>query len=291
MNLCWQTTATGRAAQPSALQAVVDELGGAPTVAALQEVSGGSLARFEAAGWNVLASTRAPRGRLGVAVVGRDVDAASEPHQQDAAWFTNSDVYPELAEWFVERSVAVDVAVNGSTFRYGSFHATPGSSKGPGKKGVGGRRKPWFHRRVAEWINTWPRPYAFAIDANSPKAETYDSVRYFLARGDRCEAGEDDLLGVRHLGNPPLHAADDLLRTWLSAQEPRLGDGPLAISHYTRGGKAKRFDHIWATREFVPTAVRYVPIAFPAEKHAPSDHAIVATSVELLAVDGADSPR
>lgn len=288
-NLCWTTTGKGRLAQPPAVSAAVDELGGGPAVAALQEVSHAGLTGFKEAGWEVLASTRPVTGRLGVAIVGRGVEAASEPLTLDRSWFEVEEVYPELAQWFAERSVAVDLAIGGTTVRFGSFHATPGSSRGPKRMGVGGARKPWYHRRVADWVATWPRPYAFAIDANSPHSETADGVRYFLARGDRCEAGEDDLLGVRAHGNPPRHDADDLLRTWMSSAHGRNGspgmnvdpDGPLWVSHYTRGGKPKRFDHIWATPELEPRVVKYWPLSRQRERHSPSDHALVGARVAL----------
>lgn len=290
-NLCWTTSKDGRQGQAEAVSRAAAELGEGPILLALQEVKPASLERFKNAGWDVLASTRAPKGRLGVAILSRGVGQSGEALQLDREWFEAGEIYPELADWFVERSVAVDVMLGSMSLRFGSFHATPGSSNGPSGRGVGGARKPWFHRRIADWVATWPTPYAFAIDANSPHSETIDSVRYFVARGERCEAGEDDLLGIRELGNAPRHDADDLLRTWLASAHgaARMAamapdtPGPLWISHYTRGGKAKRFDHLWATAELEPRIVRYWPIRNPLEKGSISDHALVGARVVIAA--------
>jgi hypothetical protein len=290
LNLGWQTSRAGRDRQCAAVDQGLEELGGGPAVLALQETKPASVKRFETDGWDVLAHNHAPRGRLGVAILGRDVEADGEPLRQDADYFTVGEVYPDLAAWFAERAVAVAVQLNGVRFTYGSFHATPGSSDGPRKQGVGGARKPWFHRRVAEWVATWPRPYGFAIDANSPDEESLDAAKFFIRAGTRCEAGEDDLLAVRGADpGRPLHDAEDLLRVWLRtdsgadrlAEIAAKGEGPLWISHYTRGGKPKRFDHIWATNEVDPKVVRYWSPTLPAAPDAISDHAVVAVNAVI----------
>src|SRR4051812_28461749 len=73
LNLGWTTSRTGRALQCERLQRAMDELGDCQAVLALQETRPGDIRRFEAAGWTVLADTPRPRGRLGVAVLGRGV--------------------------------------------------------------------------------------------------------------------------------------------------------------------------------------------------------------------------
>lgn len=290
LNLDWTASAAARSRQCGAVNEACRELGGEPALLALQETKPASVRRFVDGGWEVLAATKArPKGKLGVAVLGRGgVVAASEPIHLDPEWFLHGAVYPELAAWFAERAVAVDVRVGDQVLRFASLHATPGSSRGPGKRGVGGSRKPWFHRRIADWMATWARPYAFAIDANSPDTESLDSVKFFAE--SRCEAGEGDLLALRTAeGGGPRHAADDLLRVWLRSERgaeqlrkvTEQQVGPLWISHYTRGGKPKRFDHIWATSEIEPVDVRYWSPQLPALDEAVSDHAIVGVRARL----------
>lgn len=293
LNVGWTTKSAGRRRQVQEIEAALEALGGGPALLALQEVYKADVERFEAAGWVRLVGTERPKppGQLGVAVMATaDVVADDRPIRIEPGRFMRGEMYEALAEWYSARAVAVDVVVGSSPLRFGSFHATPGSSAGPKQGGVGGKRKPWFHRVVAEWIrDEWPEPWAFAIDANSPHSETLEDVRYFVQRGAKCDAGEDDLLGIASLGYQPLHQGSDLLRTWLDspkgvgrrAEITEQAEGPLWISHFTRGGKAKRFDHLWASPGVVPEEVTYSPISWPPTSDAISDHSLVAARLRL----------
>lgn len=231
--------------------------------------------------------------RIGVAVMGHTPIQPLEQHQLAAAEFVNDDVYPELGRWFNERHLALDVDDgDGHRLRVGVFHATPGTSDGPGtsagRLGVG-KRKPWFHTRLAEWIATWEAPYLFGIDANTPSHDALDLVqsRFHIPVSADGGPGEDRLLG------PPgtvLHDATDLWREWLASPAGALDlaaltDGePLARSYMTKNGSWFRYDQIWASEQVRPIEMSY--------DHDPSvsDHALVTATIELTSQLRAAAP-
>jgi hypothetical protein len=189
-------------------------------------------------------------------------------------------VYPELARWYHERHLAVDLGIgDGTEIRVGAFHATPATSRGPGQLGVRGR-KPWFHSRIADWVAAWRSPYLFGIDANTPKRDVlaWAETEFFWPSGRAGTPGETFLVG------PPgtvRHRARDLWREWLMspagasdlAQVPP--EGPLARSHRLRGGRWYRYDQVWATEDFEVIEMRYD------YDLACSDHALVTATLSV----------
>jgi hypothetical protein len=189
-------------------------------------------------------------------------------------------IYPDLARWYRERHLAVDLGLaDGSEIRVGAFHATPATSLGPGRMGVGGR-KPWFHTRIADWVATWRRPYLFGIDANTPKVDAlfWAETEFFWPSGRAGTPGETFLVG------PPgtvRHQAHDLWREWLIstaavgvlAQIPP--EGPLARSHRLVGGRWCRYDQVWATDDF-----RVLDMGYAYDMSC-SDHALVTASLSI----------
>jgi hypothetical protein len=189
-------------------------------------------------------------------------------------------IYPELARWYHERHLAVDIGLDGGAeIRVGAFHATPATSLGPGHLGVGGR-KPWFHTRIADWVATWRSPYLFGIDANTPRVDAlaWAETEFFWPSGRAGTPGEAFLVG------PPdtvRHRAGDLWREWL-INPAAVSDlalvppgGPLARSHRLPGGRWCRYDQMWATDDFQVVGMRYdYDISC-------SDHALVAATVSI----------
>jgi hypothetical protein len=222
---------------------------------------------------------------LGVAILGRGGIARLGRQQLAPSEFANAVVYPELARWFHERHLAVDVRLpDGQSLRVLGAHATPGTSAGPGtpagRVGVG-QRKPWFHTRLAHWMAGWSTPFVFAIDANTPRRETLapDETEFHIPSASDAAGmrGEDVLLGAAH--QRP-HGARDLWRAWLDAPGGTMdrasvpADGPLARSHLT-GGSWYRYDHLWATHDVQPTAMSY---RFDEDL---SDHALIEATLSL----------
>jgi len=195
-------------------------------------------------------------------------------------------IYPELARWYRERHLAVDLSLaDGIEIRVGAFHATPATSLGPARMGVGGR-KPWFHTRIADWVATWRSPYLFGIDANTPKVDAlaWAQTEFFWPSGRAGTPGEAFLVG------PPgtvRHRAHDLWREWLMshaavgilAQIPP--EGPLARSHRLVGGRWCRYGQVWATDDF-----HVLEMGYDYDLSC-SDHALVTASVKL----GTDDAR
>ena len=226
--------------------------------------------------------------RLGVAILGQASVEPRATHQLEAQDF-NQAVYPELARWFHERHLALDLSITDKVLRVGVFHATPGTSKGPGGLGLGvGYRKPWFHARLAEWVAEWPAPFLFGIDANTPRVDALhlSETQFHMPSSALGEPphGEDLLLGQPGVA---LHEAHDLWRTWLASPEG-VHDlaaippgGPLARSYTTDKDSSHanrtwyRYDQVWASAGIQPTnmAYDYDPIV--------SDHALVTATIEL----------
>ena len=222
---------------------------------------------------------------LGIAILGRNGVERLDRHQLARSAFENEEVYPELARWFRERHLGLDLRLpGGAALRVLGAHATPGSSEGPGtptgRLGVG-PRKAWFHTRVARWIADWTGPYVLALDANTPRRETLDpaATEFHIpfSLDGTGQRGEDVLLG-----EPPLrpHRARDPWRAWLDSAPGRSlrdgipAEGPLAQSHHT-GGRWYRYDHLWATPELVPEAMAY------RHDEAVSDHARIEARLAL----------
>jgi len=170
-------------------------------VLCLLEVDPADIERFAAAAgfswWRCSLGADGAGRRLAVAVVGssgvtpRGVDQLSvEDFLED---HDGVPMYPELARWYHERHLAVDLDIgDGTGIRVGAFHATPATSRGPGRLGVRGR-KPWFHTRIADCVATWRSPYLFGIDANTPKRDAlaWAETEFFWPSGRAGTPGED----------------------------------------------------------------------------------------------------
>jgi hypothetical protein len=273
LNLCWTTSGEGRRHQRAAIEAEGFDL------LLVQEARRSDLrALSDLFDWSVHSlGPGAHSGVLGVAILGRRPWKPLAAHQLAADQFGRASVeYPELGRWFHERHLAVDVEGDGRRLRLLSAHATPGTSQGPGpdKRGVG-TLKPWFHSTLAHWIAGWEEPYLFAIDANTPAAETLESSRFHLPLGPGQDAGEDQLLGD---SAARVHTARDLWRDWLAMPEGARdlaavgADGPLAQSHRI-GDAWYRYDHMWASPTVKLQEMRYRYDATV------SDRALVAATV------------
>lgn len=277
LNLCWQASDEMRARQREALRA------GQFDVVLLQEARKADLGALRP-DFDWCCHSLGPQLHqkvLGVAILGRNGTKAVNQLQLAASDFANAEVYDDLARWFHERHLAVDVQTSdGRVVRMLTAHATPGTSKGPGspKRGVG-KRKPWFHTRLASWIAEWSAPVVFAIDANTPASDTLDwaTTRFHIPADAEGRPGEDLLLGEP---GRKLHHARDLWRAWLDSPEgaadralvPALG--PLARSHLT-GGNWYRYDHLYATEDVAPLWMSYTP------DPTVSDHALVAATISI----------
>ena len=220
---------------------------------------------------------------LGTAVLGRNGTRPVARWQMQREQFTGDGMYADLGRWYFERHLAVDVLTPGSGLvRMMSAHATPGSSRGPGEQDVGARKR-WFHTHMARAVATWDGPFLFAVDANSPAAESLDwsGNRWWMASQDWGGAGEDLLLGPEGVR---LHVGRDLWRDWLSspagaddlAKVP--AEGPLARSHLT-GGNWYRYDHLYGSPSVKVVHMEY---RYDAEV---SDHALVAAILEVAPPD------
>ncbi|MGD0449069.1 MAG: hypothetical protein ABSB36_10780 [Candidatus Dormibacteria bacterium] len=260
-------------------------------VLCLLEVAPADIERFALAcgfaWWRCSVGAKVHGRHLAVAVVGssrvtprRQVQLSVNDFLQDHDGLT---IYPELARWYHERHIAVDLGTaDGAEIRVGAFHATPGTSRGPGRMGVSGR-KPWYHTRIAKWVATWPTPYLFAIDANTPKRDalTWPDTEFYWPSGRAGHPGEEFLVG------PPgtvAHRARDLWREWLRSPAGARdlagvpSDGPLAQSHRLRSGRWCRYDQMWATEEVGVLEMRYD------YDLSCSDHALVRATVHVRAV-------
>ena len=142
------------------------------------------------------------------------------------------------------RSILAEVAVGGTTFVVGSFHATPGTGQ------VGGVEvhewKPFFHGALALELAGIDRPFVFGIDGNEPLAETVDTIKFHW---------EDDRSGVKKLqallGLEPTHRGRDLFREWLATSRAKPASAEVLFATYAPEPVfQRRFDSIWATPDF-----------------------------------------
>lgn len=179
------------------------------------------------------------------------------------------------------RTLLAEIATNGRRFVAGSFHATPGTSKvwveARDRAEQVHEWKPFFHGGVAIELAKLRQPFVCAIDANEPQSETADGVVFHWAEGRPGQREFAALLGFN--GELRLHRADDLFRQQLS----RTGGKPhsadcLDLTYTTRGGHERRFDSLWATREFdlVDLESHYKEIC-----KAGGDHAMLVADLSL----------
>lgn len=186
-----------------------------------------------------------------------------------------------LACRFSARTMFAEVHTADGTFVAGSFHATPGTSRaGKGWRHVS-EWKPFFHGAVALTLAELESPFIFGIDANEPKSETLDQIRFHWRDG---RAGSLKFAAL--LGLDPKHQARDLLREQLvqSNADPEAADY-LALTYTTRGGGRRRFDHIWATPHFTlgvgERSRAAVRILYADALAAGTDHAMIVADLDL----------
>ena len=182
-----------------------------------------------------------------------------------------------LAIRFSTRALLAEVSGGERRFVAAAFHATPGT--GLVDRKLVSEWKPFFHGAAAVSLEALKLPFVFAIDANEPRAESPDSVRFHWADGRAGAAKFAALLGFS-----PLHRARDLQRELMA----RTGAAPAAPGYlmltYTTSagsstaGAGRRFDSIWATSEFMLGTMD----TFYAEALAAgSDHALLRADVTL----------
>jgi len=168
------------------------------------------------------------------------------------------------------RALLAELTVGGRRFAAGSFHATPGTAK------VGGVRvsewKSFFHAGVALQLAKLEVPFVFAIDANEPRSETLDNTTFHMNER-RPGAAKFGAL----LGHNPIHRARDLLRESLAVQgtAPASADY-LTLTYTTRGGQGRRFDSMWATKEF---ALAGMDTYYDEALDAGTDHALIVSDL------------
>lgn len=90
------------------------------------------------------------------------------------------------------------------------------------------------------------RRSCFAIDANEPKVETADSIKFHWG---------DDRSGVKKiealLGLEPMHRARDLFREWFTDSGGKPASAEVLLATYAPSPTfQRRFDSMWATSDF-----------------------------------------
>jgi hypothetical protein len=151
---------------------------------------------------------------------------------------------------FAARSLLAEISDGTRRFAACSLHATPGTGTyGPPPGKLVGEWKPFFHAGAAMALNDVKLPFVFAIDANEPRSETLDAVSFHWAEGRLGALKFATLLGLN-----PKHRGRDLLREQLVASgEAPASDTCLELTYRTHSGGVgggRRFDSIWASREF-----------------------------------------
>jgi hypothetical protein len=184
----------------------------------------------------------------------------------------------QLLVRFRARSLIARITDGLYQFAAASFHATPGTGRfGPKPGKIVGNWKPFFHGGVAAALTALTYPFVFAIDANEPRSETLDSVTFHWRDGRPGARKFGALLGLH-----PVHRGRDLLREQIRMQglSPAAGDY-LALTYTTRGGGVaggRRFDSIWATRDFLRGAFS---THYEDALAAGTDHAMLVADLEL----------
>jgi endonuclease/exonuclease/phosphatase family metal-dependent hydrolase len=252
-----------------------------PDLLAVQEVKATTLRLFEDQfAWKVFALGPNPddrywTARFGTAVLGAPRAALTGQLLVAPTWFALDDALRWKANRFARRATWARVRLEGSDqdILVGSLHASPAA-------GPIGAHKPWFHGRMAHWLEEVDEPWLFGIDANAPGAEGADPerTRWGWPRTSQ-RPGEDELLGAQ-----VAHRGRDLLRVALDEDPDELAQitatrpyGPLAVSYRLRAGPV-RYDHCWATPEFTVRRIEYLEAGFEF-----SDHAPIVCDLELTA--------
>jgi endonuclease/exonuclease/phosphatase family metal-dependent hydrolase len=244
----------------------------APDLLAVQEVKATTLRMFEDQfAWKVFALGPNPddrywTARFGTAVLGGPRTTLARQMLVAPTWFALEDALRWKANRFARRATWARVRLEGSDqdVLVGSLHASPAA-------GPIGAHKPWFHGRMAHWLEEVDEPWLFGIDANAPGAEGAEPERTRWGWPRTPERpGEDELLGAR-----VAHRGRDLLRLALDEDPDELArllearpDGPLAVSYQLRAGPV-RYDHCWATPEFTVQRIEYLEEGFEFSDHAP----------------------
>lgn len=187
---------------------------------------------------------------------------------------------PGLACRFSARTLFAEVQAKEGIFVAAALHATPGTSRA----GIGWRQvsewKPFFHGAVALELAELAVPFVFAIDANEPRSETLDHVRFHWTDGRAGVLKFEALLGLR-----PMHRGRDLLRDYLAqSSQPAEAADFLALTYTTRGGGLRRFDHLWATNHFAIGGTDDEPpirVHYQDALAAGTDHALLVADLDV----------
>jgi endonuclease/exonuclease/phosphatase family metal-dependent hydrolase len=244
----------------------------APDLLAVQEVKATTLRPLdELFAWKVFALGPNPDDRywttrFGTAVLGGPRATLTGQMLIAPTWFALSDDLRWKANRFARRATWARVRLEGEEqeFLVGSLHASPAA-------GPIGAHKPWFHGRVARWLEQAEHPWLFGIDANAPAAEGANPARTRWG-WPRTEGrpGEDELLGPQaaHRGRDLLRVALEEAPAVLERVTKDRPDGPLAVSYQLRAGPV-RYDHCWGSPEFLVHRVEYLQEGFRFSDHAP----------------------
>jgi endonuclease/exonuclease/phosphatase family protein len=180
-----------------------------------------------------------------------------------------------------ERTLVVDLSVDGAAVIAGSFHAPTGVS--------------WFEKKpaqavkIAQWLEPLTGPVIIGMDANTPEVDHPDfaQTRTHWHTGDANLSGApgDDQL----VGPAKIHPLTDALRDWLETRSDELDAirgrtrdaGPLATSFRTGARKGSpgtphRYDSIWTHHCRVESIEYHYD-----EGCRLSDHALVHAVLEL----------
>ncbi len=170
-----------------------------------------------------------------------------------------------------ERTIVATLTLNGLPFRIGSFHSPNGSNWGSNKA-------LWFND-ITNWANQQMEPTTFGIDANTPRrAELPDTdPKKWWREDSHPQVGN---AAQRLVGDEPSHSLRD---AWKAAN-PNAAFTPIS---YYRGHKtdraelASRYDFIYTSHHFRPTACHYYYDEVIQAPQPLSDHALVVAQLRL----------
>jgi len=158
---------------------------------------------------------------------------------------------------FPERTMFATVMVDGIKRKIVNFHSITGVSFKMGKAVQ--------YRRFAESINVF-KPDILSMDANEPKVDHYciDKIEYF----DQGDAGKGAQIFFAELRK------QNLVDLYLEHYNPSnyIYGEPLAVSHIINGKKNRRYDFVFAKRDFSKVNIEYI---YDEACDASSDHAII----------------